>query len=236
MRLEGLLLLGTIVCASASCRQEQEPAQLEVDAPEWGTEVMWAVSSVEAPQEPLYLSRVYTGVLVDSSVFIADGGSMQLLKFNHAGVFLQAVGGRGAGPGEFRNIRWIAADGDGLIVLDASLRRMSVFSIGGELYETFRLPDEMTGRPEWIERLGSKFVVAGTSGLDPRTFDGVAQDSIVLFSIDTGGNIGGQARMVQQFLRLPNKWWRRQDGHGGFGLESIHDGQDALFASDGRSV
>lgn len=237
MRSRRLLRLGVIICASAACGQEEQPVHSEVEAPEWGTDVLWAVSSVDAPQHPMYLSRVYAGVLTDSSVIIADGGSLQLLRFDHAGAFLQSMGRRGDGPGEFRNIRWIAADGDGrVIVLDASLRRVSVFSVGGELHETFKLPDEMAGSPEWIARLGTRFVVAGTSGLDPRTFDGVAQDSIALFSIDKNDDVPGQAQMGQQFLRLPNKWWRRKDGPGGFGLESIHDGQDALVASDGGSV
>jgi hypothetical protein len=56
--------------------------------------------------EPSYeLSRVAGAArLSDGRIVIADGGSLQLRFFDSQGVFSNAVGGPGEGPGEFRRI------------------------------------------------------------------------------------------------------------------------------------
>jgi len=56
--------------------------------------------------EPAYaFSRVGGAArLADGRVVIADGGSLQLRFFDSAGTFITSVGGRGAGPGEFKSL------------------------------------------------------------------------------------------------------------------------------------
>ena len=57
--------------------------------------------------------------LSDGRIVIADGGSAQLRFFDARGTFIKAAGGRGTGPGEFRNMDdLIRLRGDTLAVVD----------------------------------------------------------------------------------------------------------------------
>lgn len=75
--------------------------------------------------------------LDDGRVVVADRGMSELRFFDPSGSLLSVAGGRGEGPGEFRNITWLAATGDSLFVFDGSAVRMSVFSLDGRFVRDF---------------------------------------------------------------------------------------------------
>jgi len=59
----------------------------------------------DRPEPPYVLSRVAGAVrLADGRIVVADEASRELRFFDPAGTFLDAVGGRGGGPGEFRQL------------------------------------------------------------------------------------------------------------------------------------
>ncbi len=71
--------------------------------------------------------------LEDGSVVVVDGGSQELRAFASDGRHLWTAGGRGAGPGEFREAVAVhRLPGDTLVVHDVTARRLTYFSPRGE--------------------------------------------------------------------------------------------------------
>jgi hypothetical protein len=67
-------------------------------------------------------------VLSDGRVAILNRGTRQLLFFGADGRFLEAVGRKGGGPGEFADPRWLGRGGDDTVfVWDPALARLSIF-------------------------------------------------------------------------------------------------------------
>jgi len=78
-------------------------------------------------------------VLEDGRIVLLNGGSQQLFFCSAAGSFLSAKGGKGSGPGEFLQPRWMGhGRADSLIVWDPGQRRLSVFDPDGRLVESPR--------------------------------------------------------------------------------------------------
>ena len=114
---------------------------VESHAPSWADSLAWSVDSSPslsigvadgAPEYQLHLVR---GVLrlPDGRIVIGDGGSGQIRFYDNSGVFLNAAGRKGHGPGEFGEsvMRvWQGARGD-LLVEDGGNRRINVFSESG---------------------------------------------------------------------------------------------------------
>lgn len=83
---------------------------------------------------PYLLSRVVGATrLPDGQVVVADGGSSQLRFFDSAGVFRQAVGRKGTGPGEFEYLRALERCGaDSLFAFNINWQT-KVFTSAGTL-------------------------------------------------------------------------------------------------------
>lgn len=79
-------------------------------------------------------SRAFAGVIADSVVWVVNGDPPMLVSFSAAGGVERSRFGRdGAGPGELRtvtSVEFLAPDT--LIVIDASLSRLSIFLTNGE--------------------------------------------------------------------------------------------------------
>jgi hypothetical protein len=75
--------------------------------------------------------------LADGRYVLSAEGENDLIKvFASDGTFLQSVGGRGQGPGEFGYIRFLKPSGNDLHVIDLSPRRQTVFSAGFDVLRT----------------------------------------------------------------------------------------------------
>jgi len=72
------------------------------------------------------ISRVCTDA--EENIFIGDGRSQQITKFNKDGYFIEHIGRRGQGPGEIMELTDMTLNQNGdLVVLDRRNRRVSIF-------------------------------------------------------------------------------------------------------------
>lgn len=83
--------------------------------------------------------------LEDGRIVVANGGSGEIRFFDAEGRYLRSAGRSGSGPGEFRRLSSVIADGDSLLAFDGQQARVSIFDLQGELRGTYTL--EPTGDP-----------------------------------------------------------------------------------------
>lgn len=87
---------------------------------------------------------IVSGMDVDvdknGNIFVLDGQSLELRKYNATGELVWAMGGRGDGPGEFRVAPTIGVVGDTIWAHDRLLRRIALFSQDGEVLSAKRYP------------------------------------------------------------------------------------------------
>src|SRR5690606_4310305 len=80
--------------------------------------------------------------LDDGRIVVAEQTS-RLGIYNAAGERMHTLGGAGAGPGEFRTITWIERlPPDSVMVYDAVLSRVSIFTADGHFARSFSLLSE----------------------------------------------------------------------------------------------
>ena len=73
------------------------------------------------------------------NIFISDRQESVIKKFDLDGRYLNTIGAKGEGPGEFQNITAISIlPGRRLIVLDWRARRTSIFSADGEYESSYK--------------------------------------------------------------------------------------------------
>jgi len=82
-----------------------------------------------------------------NEIYVADRSSNSIKVYNPNGDFINQIGKRGRGPGEFFEITHFSVDhNDNLIVLDRHQSRVSIFSPDSQLIDTFPVDfDEMVG-------------------------------------------------------------------------------------------
>lgn len=85
-------------------------------------------------------SRIVAVVPFRGGVLVADGTSNEIRHFDADGRHVRTVGGEGQGPGEFEQLRWMAAiRGDTVLAWDLRNRRLTRFDPDLELIESTRL-------------------------------------------------------------------------------------------------
>lgn len=85
----------------------------------------------------------------DGRIFVADRGSNDVKIFDRNGDYLSAFGGEGQGPGEFGRLADLALVGDTLVVHDSRNRRLSRWSLAGELIEEHPLGERFFVESMW---------------------------------------------------------------------------------------
>lgn len=79
--------------------------------------------------------------LTNGSIVIGDDANGVLHMYSAGGRRIRTVGRNGAGPGEFKSIRWVGECGrDTLYVYDSMQSRISVFEANGTLVRSFSPP------------------------------------------------------------------------------------------------
>lgn len=157
-----------MICCSPPDRHEKRTARrdsggvsiVESYSPQWSDETEWKVSSEPllslgaGSRDPRYSFTRVVGarVIQDSLMVVADRSLAQVRFYSIQGRFVGAVGGRGAGPGEFQDIQNVGpAGGDTTWVFDRRLQRITLITAPHEPAHVVRL--DPPGRTEIVGRL-----------------------------------------------------------------------------------
>jgi hypothetical protein len=139
-------------------------------APRWTEKTRWRLD--EAPlvdigradgEAPYLLDRVRQALrLRDGRIAVLSYGLNEIRIFDPAGRYLQTIGRRGEGPGEFRGLWWMAElPGDSILAADIGLNRLTVFGQDGSYVRSYRwrsLPGTM--EPYVLGRFSHGSIVA----------------------------------------------------------------------------
>lgn len=153
------------------------------------------IGLVDGPPEYQLHDVTDAARFADGRIAVANGASDEIRIYSPDGEFLQALGGEGDGPGEFRHVARVdVLPGDSILALDAGQLRTTVFSPDGTVARTTTL--ERGGFPmvQAIQPLASGYLVTGeTFGgrQDARTYrppqplvryaaDGTLLDTVVV--------------------------------------------------------
>lgn len=165
--LAGLGAFSIVGLGALSCSDRPaEDADLGGAAPEWRLEFVGRIGSLDDPDEAL--TRV-TQVLVGphGELVVAQPMDGQILVFDAAGELTARIGRRGEGPGEFGSLNHIGLLGDTVYAADNGLRRVSFFTLGGQLLETLpwatRNEIRPPGEPSWMATAPQVLLPDGTA-------------------------------------------------------------------------
>jgi hypothetical protein len=173
--------------------------------PEWsltGTPV--ATISGDAPP---YLGSVGEVALLSSGAVLAeDNQTAELHLFDPDGSYVGLVGGRGDGPGEFRDIRALTpVSRDTIWAYDPRHRRLSALEADGSLIRELTLRQQVAGPGTFIQSTwpigDGLFVVRSRAMTDARPSDRpvrVQQDVVLL-------TVNESAAMVGRSVRFPGR-------------------------------
>jgi hypothetical protein len=78
------------------------------------------------------LNHVVGATLAGEHIVVANAGMQELLFYDRHGALLRTSGGKGDGPGEFQNLRWIQELGGHVFAYDLDQFRLSEFDANGE--------------------------------------------------------------------------------------------------------
>jgi sugar lactone lactonase YvrE len=101
---------------------------------EWRVREEFRLGSIDAQGPELFGRIQYLAVDGAGRIWVFDGQDSELRVFGAFGAFVQSIGGRGGGPGEFSQAAGLAWAPDGrLWVPDPGNNRVSVFDTAGAL-------------------------------------------------------------------------------------------------------
>lgn len=176
-------------------------------APQWSEGEAWRLGSQPTLQigggalDTTLLVGPVAGAfrLPDGRVVVADEGALLLRWFSADGRPLTTAGGRGDGPGEFRDISRVLVVADTVAVVDAQLRRVSLFTYDGVFQRSFtaRSPAGTTAPAFPIGRQADGSWVA-TVGTTHSTGDpaGTRRDSIMIWLTNEEGDAATQVLTI----------------------------------------
>ena len=132
--------------------------------------------------------RVSTALyLSDGAIAVVNVGSQELLLFDDAGELRARAGGRGGGPGEFRQLSYLSTGpGDSLFAYDDRKRSLSVFDRNGAFARTLALQGlDSLGDAEYVGVLPGGEVVGAFRR--PARGVGLQRDSLVVTTFAPSG-------------------------------------------------
>ena len=148
----------------------------------WGTEAILVpeitIGQVDGPEDYLFGIIRSIAVADNGAVYVLDGQAQHVRVFDSLGVYVETLGRRGEGPGEFTAAEAVAALPDGrLAVRDPENQRVTVFGPGrGEMAEWRYTGGVSTFSPLYADTRGRTFLLAG----DVSRVDEIVMEIIVL--------------------------------------------------------
>lgn len=148
-------------------------------------------------------------VTSDGSIVVSDAQGRELRVFDREGSYKLTLGGPGDGPGEFATAPTIAgAAGDTVFAFDQSHRRVTSFTLAGELVAATTLGSTATGGPGALLRQGDGTYLApypwvSVGGSDATPHDvRLELDSIAILRLDSKGQTLDTVRVMADRERL----------------------------------
>ena len=133
----------------------------------WGAEATLvpevSIGELDGPEELLFGSIWTIAVDNDRNVYVFDEQAQHVQVYDAEGVYVETLGGRGEGPGEFSRAEAIALLPDGrLVVRDPGNTRVQVFGPGpGELDAwRYNAGNSYSMSPLYTDGLGRTFLLA----------------------------------------------------------------------------
>ncbi len=203
-------------------------ARADADTASWTLEPpsVRVGESVQAGQE---LDRVYGGLLRgDGTLLIGNSGTSELRLYDARGQLRSTAGRRGAGPGEFGSINWMARlRGDSVVAFDLRNQRFSVWTPAGAFARSFTsLAPPGPVRPIGVFNDGS-LLIAVEGRYDPRRGPGVVRDSMRVLRIDPSGAV------LRTFGDFPGSEWLVYEHPASFGATRLPFGRSGHLAVAG---
>ncbi len=163
MRVRCMLILTIIILLSFGCSKAER-----TEKPEWRGKVEYenGVKVVKNPIEPVYGEIVFEleedlsignesdentmffrpgGIATDSqgNIYVVDGGNHRIQKFRSDGQYLQTIGRKGQGPGEFESPYDVWLDPENKIYVSEG-RKIQIFNKDGEFIRSVKLLNFIT--------------------------------------------------------------------------------------------
>lgn len=144
------------------------------------------------------------GLLGDSTIVIANGGTRELRFYRRNGDHLFTVGGRGGGPGEFTAIDWVGIRPDGAVaVWDSFQRRITSFDASGKLLEVVAVDGDWGIKPPGMIGVLSDFSIVLKQARPISDLvnspDGETRDSVIILRYTPDG------REYEQIAKAPGR-------------------------------
>jgi hypothetical protein len=177
--------------------------------------------------EALTFSEISDLAVVGDSILVLEGLTNEVRIFNHRGQFLGRIGRTGQGPGEFQWPTRLQRVPEGLEVVDLRLRRLTFFSLEGELLRT-----EPLGHFAELPLSASVALRGGSTVAETAVFassdQGAHPERLIIFSGREGVRVDTLARFAQGYVpfKTPNS----------FGFLRSHAGAGGDWAVAGDSL
>jgi len=95
----------------------------------------------EEDENYMFYRSVSIAVDAEENIFVLDRGNCRIQKYDKTGNYLQTIGRKGEGPGEFENPAVIYLDSeDEIFVCDSRRRNINLFEKNGDFKRVIRLP------------------------------------------------------------------------------------------------
>lgn len=142
----------SLVAAQSATRDSSGVRIVENTRPAWASIQAWTLSNqhtvdIGSGEDSLYELATVMGAtrLADGSIAIANMGTSNIRVYDARGRYLRAIGRRGQGPGEFRQVMGLVRrPGDTLAVND-SREEVEFYSVDGKFARGLRSPSFKDG-------------------------------------------------------------------------------------------
>jgi hypothetical protein len=138
---------------------------------------------------------------------VSDGVAQELRVYDTNGTYSRTIGQRGDGPGEFASAPAIAGlAGDTVFAFDGLSRRVTSFTMSGDLIEVITLRSAAIGRPLDVIRQNDGTYLSQSPWVDPSGEDGPQEmqmdlDSIVIVHLDAAAELIDTVRVLADRTR-----------------------------------
>ena len=162
-------LCATLVVQQGGARA-RDTVRIKADGkPAWGENVglveQFSIGQLNGPPEYAFGKIEYVAVAPDGAFYTFDSQDRQIRHFDAKGNYLNAIGRKGGGPSEYREVTAMAVTHDLLlIVYDPHALRITYFRPDGKVHHEFQVPRNGFAAGFIIDNAGRIYLQAASPG------------------------------------------------------------------------